>query len=227
DIFSLGVVFWEMLTGQRLFFDEQPLVCLRNVVEMEILAPSAVNKASPPEFDEIVMKSLCREPKLRYQSANELIAAIDRAVASRYKEFGDAHFSWMMRYFFEHEAKVAQEDVDYKLRLPPAGAPAKPESGSKSTIVPPKPKTAVKPAPVVQKSNPVPRIVPDTVVDDGVKGILKADLSSLLKHEWGLRVRVGAAVILFLLGALGHYAVDRLFIHDELSRAPAGCEQKK
>lgn len=84
DLFSLGVVLYEMLTATDLFGAENELITLHRVLEMPIQPPSAVRPDVPPELDAIVMKALQRDPEQRYASAAEMARALDEfVIASR------------------------------------------------------------------------------------------------------------------------------------------------
>jgi serine/threonine-protein kinase len=72
DIFSLGIVLHEMLTGRRLFKGEQHAQTLMQVLEKEIPLPSTVRPKLPADIDRIVMKALARDQASRYQRASEL-----------------------------------------------------------------------------------------------------------------------------------------------------------
>ena len=76
DIFSLGIVLWEMLTGRRLFSKsgDSEYRILEKILDCEnsIVYPSLLNPKIPPSLDEIVMKALTKDPAQRYQTAAEL-----------------------------------------------------------------------------------------------------------------------------------------------------------
>jgi eukaryotic-like serine/threonine-protein kinase len=78
DVFSLGIVLFELLTGERLFKgrDKQQTVAL--VVSGDIPAPSQLNPKVPPALDPIVMKALERDRRVRYQTADEFRQALER-----------------------------------------------------------------------------------------------------------------------------------------------------
>lgn len=72
DIFSLGVVLHEMLTGRRLFEGGQHSQTLTQVFDKEIAPPSTRRPKLPAEIDRIAMKALERDPAARYQRAAEI-----------------------------------------------------------------------------------------------------------------------------------------------------------
>jgi serine/threonine protein kinase len=85
DIFALGVVFHEMLTGRRLFQSKNDITKMRELLAAPILPPSAIDAMIPRELDRIVMKSLEIDAKDRYQNAADMAADIERTlIAARY-----------------------------------------------------------------------------------------------------------------------------------------------
>ncbi|NVJ19116.1 serine/threonine-protein kinase [Myxococcus sp. AM010] len=80
DLFSLGVVLHECLTGMRLFYAKQAEAMMNAVLRCEVTPPSRTNKHVPPELDTIVMRALSRRREDRYASTLEFARAIERAV---------------------------------------------------------------------------------------------------------------------------------------------------
>lgn len=78
DVFALGVVLWEMTTGQRLFRVESDLATLSRVEACVVPPPSALDADYPPELEAVVLKALQREPGARYQTARELSRALQK-----------------------------------------------------------------------------------------------------------------------------------------------------
>ena len=72
DVFSLGVVLHELLTGRRLFVGDNDLETLKLVRGMPIPAPSAHNPGVKPALDAVVMRALERDPAKRYRSAGQM-----------------------------------------------------------------------------------------------------------------------------------------------------------
>ena len=82
DIFSLGVIFHELLTGQRLFARPNPGEEMAAVYEGEIPLPSRVNRRVPKPLDAVVMRALERPREKRYQTGLELIRDISLTAGS-------------------------------------------------------------------------------------------------------------------------------------------------
>jgi serine/threonine-protein kinase len=72
DLFSLGVVLHELLTGKRLFIGDTDFDTLKLVKGMPIPRPSSQNSGVKPALDAVVMRALERDPEKRYQSAGEM-----------------------------------------------------------------------------------------------------------------------------------------------------------
>jgi Protein kinase domain len=82
DLFSLGVVLWELLAGQKLFRGKSDFQTLKNVTEMEVPAPSSLRPDVPPELDRIVARALARDPAERYATGQEMADDLDRLLAT-------------------------------------------------------------------------------------------------------------------------------------------------
>ena len=83
DIWALGVLFYEMLTGQPPFKGDTLGGLVLQITKAEFTAPEAVNPAVSREVAGIVKKCLKREAAGRYQTADELLSAVRKAVNSR------------------------------------------------------------------------------------------------------------------------------------------------
>src|SRR5882724_4069996 len=72
DIFSLGIVLFELTTSRRLFRGEHDIDTLKLVISGAIPKPSAIDSKYPAELERIVLKALERNVSARYQTAAEL-----------------------------------------------------------------------------------------------------------------------------------------------------------
>jgi serine/threonine-protein kinase len=83
DLFCLGIVLWECLTGQRLFGGNSDAAMIDAVRTKKIAPPSALRPDVPAELDEITMRALARDRSQRYQTAFEMSEALDRFLGKR------------------------------------------------------------------------------------------------------------------------------------------------
>ena len=81
DLFSVGIILWESLTGRRLFKGESNAATLNKLLNDEVVPPSKLWADLEP-YDELVMKALNRDPDKRFQTADEFAEALD-ATAGR------------------------------------------------------------------------------------------------------------------------------------------------
>ncbi len=72
DIFAIGILMWEMLTGERLFLGETDVETLQQVRKNKVPALEKYRNDVPPEFEKIIRKALHSDIEVRYQSAREL-----------------------------------------------------------------------------------------------------------------------------------------------------------
>jgi len=72
DIFALGIMIWEMLSGQRLFLSSNELNTLRSIRECKVPSLRDINPNIPIELDQIVQKALQKDKSQRYQTCAEL-----------------------------------------------------------------------------------------------------------------------------------------------------------
>ena len=81
DIFALGALLYECLTGQSAFSGGSVLEIGAQIIHVTPAPPSAINQRIPPELDRITMKALEKKVEARYQTAHELLKDL-RAVAT-------------------------------------------------------------------------------------------------------------------------------------------------
>lgn len=75
DIYSLGITFYEVLTGTPPFKGDSPQDLLRKHIATPCPEPSLLNDEVTPEMDRFVLKMLAKKPKDRFQSMEEVLTA--------------------------------------------------------------------------------------------------------------------------------------------------------
>jgi eukaryotic-like serine/threonine-protein kinase len=78
DLYSLGVVLYELLTGKTPFEGDTPVEIAMKHLSATPKPPSELRKDIPPELDMIVLRALAKDPDARYQSADEMEGDLDR-----------------------------------------------------------------------------------------------------------------------------------------------------
>jgi serine/threonine protein kinase len=81
DIFAAGIVLHECLTERRLFRGQNELDTVRRIMEGDIVPPSTVQPGIPTALDAVVLKALARKPEERFQTAIEMMEALESAVS--------------------------------------------------------------------------------------------------------------------------------------------------
>jgi serine/threonine-protein kinase len=81
DVFSLGIVLWEMLTGRRLFSGTEMAQVSHSIAYDEHVPPTRVNPDLPAMLDFVVARALKKDPAVRYQDAAELAADLRTCLA--------------------------------------------------------------------------------------------------------------------------------------------------
>ena len=129
DLYSLGVVLYELLTGKTPFDGETPVEIAMKHLSTTPKPPSALRPDVPPELDMVVMRALAKNPDERYQSADEMEGDLERVARG---------------------AKVSATTMDTAtqvLRRPAAAAAA--ASATAATMIAPSPAAAAPPPAVV------------------------------------------------------------------------------
>jgi serine/threonine protein kinase len=73
DIFSLGVMLYEMVTGEKPFPGQNITTVIYKIVNEDPVPPRQLDPAIHPGISEVIMRALCKEPENRYQSCREML----------------------------------------------------------------------------------------------------------------------------------------------------------
>jgi len=128
DIFSTGIILYEMLTGQMLYMEDNVPALLDRVRKADITPASSRRPEIPKPLDEIVMKTLAKYPDDRYQTAHELQTALTRFLFSFSPDYTASMLSGLVGWLFADEIK--------RPSAPPAApkAPVPPRDSSEDSL---------------------------------------------------------------------------------------------
>jgi serine/threonine protein kinase len=107
DIFALGVVLYELLTGTRLFKRANDIQTLNAVTECVVPPPSEVDEDIPKDLDPIVLKALGKEPEQRYDEAIQLQMALEEWLLKHQLPSSSAHLAAFMQELYAE--RLAEE----------------------------------------------------------------------------------------------------------------------
>ncbi|MBI4816944.1 MAG: protein kinase [Deltaproteobacteria bacterium] len=126
DLFALGVIFYEMLTGERLFLGDNDYATLQAVRNAKVTPLTQVNASLSPELEEIAMRLLAKEPEQRYTWATEVLEDLHAYFARNATFFHSHHLRQFMQETFAKEIDVENAKLDAFLELRHPGVSEEP-----------------------------------------------------------------------------------------------------
>jgi eukaryotic-like serine/threonine-protein kinase len=112
DLWGIGVIAWELLTGKRLFRRDTDVDTLLAVSDAPISPPSELRPGLPSALDEIVLRALARDPEQRYATARELGRDLSRFCARDGEAVTSADVAAWLRELFPGGRERRQEILD-------------------------------------------------------------------------------------------------------------------
>lgn len=131
DVFALGVIFYEMLTQERLFLADSDYSTLENVRNAIIPPPRKHNPQIPEGLEDIMLKMLAADPKERYQWASEVHEDLLDYLVQNNRLYHGRHLRTGMQETYGRDIEIENEKLEafMRLKMPvpeeePAPAPA-------------------------------------------------------------------------------------------------------
>jgi TonB family protein len=164
DLFSLGIVLHEMLTGEHLFRGDTDIAILEKVRNAEVAPPSRSNPDVPENLDAIVRKALAKDPDERYANASDLLRDLESVLYSYTPAPGSADVAIYLHRLQAEEAAVAEakarETAQASREPEPAAEPAR-KRRSKGAPVARRPAPPAPPAPPAARPSAAPAEPPE------------------------------------------------------------------
>ncbi len=234
DLFSLGVLLWEMLTGTRLFARADADATLAAVTTSTIPRPSSAVPEVPAKLDDLVMRALERDPEARWQTAGDMLAALQRYLYALDDTPGPRDVTTLVAKYCPPELRRAPTNLEAFLD------PDAPVASGPSTVVAPRPPvvgTAVIPRqrqqtfathvdiaklipPTTAPHEPVvvpePRLdqPPDSTLRIGVPGRDAPRQGTIVVAGIGALALAGGAIYVFYSGRAAVLAPDAPHVYD-------------
>jgi eukaryotic-like serine/threonine-protein kinase len=113
DIFCLGTVLWETLTGRKLFAGDSDLAAIRliDACDKHVKPPSTINPSVSPELDAITLKALSHNRDKRFATAEEMQRALHRAVYAINPSFDPSDFSAYLHNTFKKDMEQEHNEL--------------------------------------------------------------------------------------------------------------------
>jgi len=151
DIFALGILLYEMVTGERLFLGESDFSTLEKVRAAEVPSPTEYNSEIPEELERILLKTLARDRDERYQWASELHDDLQRFLIVDHTIYNAKNLSALLREEYQEDIEEEMRKAEDFMRIGAKEAQIEPEvsmhepSGTAPSQVAPAPAWQVPP----------------------------------------------------------------------------------
>jgi eukaryotic-like serine/threonine-protein kinase len=124
DIFAAAIVFWELITGKKLFGGATEQERMQKILRGDYPAPSALVPSTPEAVDRIVMKGLEPDVRLRYRTAHEMAVDLDNTLSLAPQRIVSEWVSRLAHEALEKRSELLQRiEVSKISTLPPPPSP--------------------------------------------------------------------------------------------------------
>jgi len=151
DIYSVGVILFELLTGKKLFSGSSEMEVLNKVQEGKIIKPSEINPDIDPDLENIILRAVTLNKSKRYKNAGEMITALENYLYVNYNHVSTpVHLQNKMYDLFKDEILKAgiiinQKPEPYVIEkiIPPQTVESIEESDEKISVIEEAPKEVI------------------------------------------------------------------------------------
>ena len=217
DVFAVGVVLHEFLTGRRLFKATNEYNGARMVLEATVPLPSTLNPQVSPDVDRVVMRALQRNREARYLTAGEMAEDLEKLL---FEMRASPHEPRKLLVSLFPQGPSRTGDV----RLPLTPSPILNQSGSMGPILHQSGSVSPTPSPIAfspSASNTTKPLSPDAFLDDAIANSISTGSASARRRagrrKWGALGVVAGIVVAVIVLAHPPWAVAP----DEPTVAPA------
>jgi TonB family protein len=209
DIFSLGSVLYEMLTGAPLFEGDTDMSVLESVREGEVLPPTSRGVEVPKRVDQIVLKALAKNPQERYQNASEFEKDLHAVLYTYQPSPGPADLAIYMHRLLE-PPQASDDEIEAAFdaardmprpAAPPAPASEVPPKKGKGLVIA-KAHSGEGTRPSVPAPAPFPSPTTRRAVGEGAAVPALTGAGESKKSRAGLVAGIGVAAAVLVAGAI-------------------------
>lgn len=192
DIFSAGIILFELLTGERLFASESELETIKKIQKANIPPPSKYNPAIPKQLEDIVLKALAKDRNDRFERARDF-------------QRGLSHFIYLTNPHFVHhnlsefiQVLFSKEHSSWKERLRDVQIESQ---EIRAQVIPPR-----RPKPIIKRATKVGSRETTNITPQREKTQLR-ERPKFEFHSKSLSQRAITLFVVFILGLILAYAI--------------------
>jgi len=141
DLYSAGLILFELITGRKMFMDRSEMGILKKVQEGQVISPREYLKAIDEQLEKIIMKSLQKDRDKRYQSAADMINDLQDYLYKKFDYFPSAiHLSCFITDLFQEEIRKEGIKIEKRTLLErpkPRKLNEEPQKPMPSPVIPP------------------------------------------------------------------------------------------
>jgi len=134
DVFAVGILLYEMITGKRLFIGESDFSTLEKVRNAEVPLPTTHNPNIPPALEQVMMKALARERDERYAWASDLADDLQQFLIEENNIYNGKKLAALLKSEFVDDIEKERARIEESMKVqPPSEMADQLASGVKAT----------------------------------------------------------------------------------------------